>query len=85
MEALKNVSPDLIFPKPTRFHFYYNRGNNAPTMRFCIGALYFECKKLKLLCPTEAVFDKEGLPRALMEGYTTRIQILPDDEYIVFP
>lgn len=82
MEALKNIPKDLNFTKPTRFYFYYNRLNNAPAMHFCIGAVYFDCKALEIKCPTKVVFQEHS-PKAIVEGWTTRIEIKPNDEYVV--
>ena len=82
MEALRNIPTDLNFTKPTRFYFFYSRLNNQPAMHFCVGAVYFDCKKLKILCPTELVLQEHS-PKAIMEGWTTRIEILPEDSYVV--
>ena len=74
---------ELVFTKPTRFYFYYNKTNNAPTMHFCVGAAYFDCKALELRCHTRAVFQDKS-PRAMVEGFCTRIEIKPNDEYVVY-
>ena len=73
---------ELIFTRPTRFYFYYLKTAGESTMRFCVGAVHFDCKALEIRCPTKVVFQ-ENSPRAIVEGYTTRIEIRENDDYLV--
>lgn len=75
----------LEFPKPTRFYLYYDRHSSLPgpdghAFRICVGGSYFHCRGADIKCPTNAVIQEQGKsPKAIIEGYATRIEIDEND------
>lgn len=74
----------LDFPKATRFYIYYDRHSTLPgpdgyAFRICVGGTYFHCRGVDIQCPTKGVIQKDGSPKAIIEGYAARIEIDEND------
>ena len=54
-------------------------GPDGHCFRLCVGGTYLQCRGIDIQCPTKAVIQKDGSPKAIIEGYAARIEIDEND------